>query len=401
MTANNKRIVIWGVIISLVVAFVALSFVPRPVMVDLVEVAPGPLMVTLNEEGETRVHDVYTLSAPVAGRVQRIDWHVGDPVTAAETVLALIEPGDPSFLDPRSEAQARAAIQAAEAARDLAAASVKDAEAQHEFARAELAKKQELVAEGSVSQRDLDTAERDYKARHAGLDTARAALAMRIYELELARAQLVSPVETQTSDVACACIPISAPVSGTILTIADKSERVVREGETLLRIGDPRDLEIVVDYLSMDAVKIEAGQRVIIDNWGGPEPLEGRVRRVEPFGFLKISALGIEEQRVNVVIDFVNEQGWERLGHGYQVESQVVLWENEAVLAVPLTALFRVGDGWALFVEEAGRARLREVDTGQRNGIVAEIRGGLVTGERVIAHPSDRITDGVRIKNRH
>jgi len=168
----------------------------------------------------------------------------------------------------------------------------------------------------------------------------------------------------------------------------------------LMQIGDPGDLEIVVDYLSMDAVKIEAGQRVMIENWGGDEPLEGRVRLVEPFGFLKISALGIEEQRVNVIIDFVNDEGWERLGHGYQVETRVVLWESDAVLAVPLTALFRDGHDWALFVEEDRRANLRHVETGQRDGVIAEIRDGLEAGDRVVAHPSDRITDGVRIASR-
>jgi HlyD family secretion protein len=369
-------------------------------MVDLVDVQPGRLVVTLDEEGETRVHDVYTLSAPVSGRVQRINWLVGDPVTANETVLAQIEPGDPSFLDPRSEAQARAAIQAAEAARDLAAAAVKDAQAQYEFARAEYARMQELVKEGSVSKRDLDSAERDYKARHAGLDTSRAALQVRNYELEVARAQLVSPLETQGPKEVCDCIPITAPVSGRILQITDRSERVVREGDVLMKIGDPKDLEIVVDYLSMDAVKIEAGQRVIIDNWGGAQPLEGRVRLVEPFGFLKISALGIEEQRVNVIVDFVGKEGWERLGHGYQVETRVVLWDSDDVLAVPLTALFRDGEQWAMFVEEGGRAVLRHVEVGQKNGVFAEIREGIEAGETVVLHPSDRVSDGVRIASR-
>lgn len=400
MTANTKRIIIWAAVAGVIIIALALSFIPRPVMVDLVDVQPGRLVVTLDEEGETRVHDVYALSAPVAGRVQRIDWHVGDPVAANETMLAQIEPGDPSFLDPRSEAQARAAIQAAEAARDLAAAAVKDADAQYEFARAEYARMQELIVDGSVSRRDLDSADRDFKARRAGLDTARAALQVRNYELELARAQLVSPLETQVSTENCECIPINSPVSGRILQIADRSERVVREGDMLMQIGDPKDLEIVVDYLSMDAVRIEAGQRVIIDNWGGEEPLEGRVRLVEPFGFLKISALGIEEQRVNVIIDFASDEGWERLGHGYQVESRVVLWDANDVLAVPLTALFRDGEKWALFVDEGGRARLRHVETGKRNGVFAEIREGVEAGDSVIAHPSDRVTDGVRIASR-
>jgi HlyD family secretion protein len=400
VTATAKRIVTWGAIAAVLVIALVYAFMPRPVMVDLETTRPGQLLVTLDEEGKTRVHDIYTLSSPVAGRAQRIDWHVGDTVVANETVLAVIEPGDPSFLDPRSEAQAEASVQAAEAARDQAAAAVDDAEAQHDFARSELARMRELATEGSVSRRDLDSAERDYKARHAGLATARAALQMRSYELELARAQLLSPLDTQGATDSCRCIPITAPVSGRILTLPDRSERVVRDGEILMQIGDPEDLEIVTDYLSMDAVRIAAGQRVIIDNWGGGVPLNGRVRRVEPFGFLKVSALGIEEQRVNVIIDFVDENGWERLGHGYQVETRVVVYSADDVLTVPLTALFRQGEAWALYVEESGRASRREVVTGQSNGIVTEIHEGLTAGERVIVHPSDRISDGVRIASR-
>lgn len=400
MTANTKRIILWSAVAGLLLVALAISFMPRPVMVDVVEVQPGPMVVTLDEEGQTRVHDIYALSAPVAGRVQRINRHVGDPVIANETVLAQIEPGDPAFLDPRTEAQARAAVQAAEAASELTAASVRDAEAQYDFARTEYARMQELVEDGSVSRRELDSAERDFKARRAGLETARAALQVRNYELELARAQLVSPLETQGARATCECIPITAPVSGRILQITDRSERVVREGDSLMQIGDPDDLEIVSDYLSMDAVRIEAGQRVIIDNWGGGEPLEGRVRLVEPFGFLKVSALGIEEQRVNVIIDFAGNDGRERLGHGYQVETRVVLWQGDGVLTVPLTALFRDGERWALFVVEAGRAALRHVEPGHRNGIAAEVRAGIEAGERIIVHPSDRVADGVRIASR-
>ncbi len=400
MTANTKRIVLWSVVVGILAVALAVSFMPRPVMVDLQEIRPTRMVVTLDEEGETRVHDVYTLSAPVAGRVQRINWHVGDPVVANETILAQVEPGDPAFLDPRTEAQARAAVQAAEAARDLATAEVRDAEAQYEFARAEYARMQELVEDGSISRRELESAERDFKARRAGLQTARAALQVRKYELEVARARLVSPLETQGERAACECVPITAPVSGRILQITDRSERVVREGDVLMQIGNPDDLEIVSDYLSMDAVRIEAGQRVIIDNWGGADPLAGRVRRVEPFGFLKVSALGIEEQRVNVIIDFVDDRGRERLGHGYQVETRVVLWEADNVLAVPLTALFRDGDRWALFVDDGGRAELRHVEPGHRNGIAAEIRDGIAAGERIIVHPSDRVTDEVRIASR-
>lgn len=401
MRASGKRLLVW-VLVALVVGIgLVAAFAPRRVLVDLTTVEPGPMIVTVDEEGETRVHDVFTLSAPVAGRVLRIEAHVGDPVVADETVLAEIEPGDPTFLDPRSKAQARAAMKAARSARDVAAAEVDQAESEFDFARLEVARAQKLVTPGAISRRQLDDAERAHRTTRAVLATARAALQMRKFELEQAQAQLVSPTQTRTDDRDGERIPITAPVSGCVLQIMDPSERVVVPGEPLFQIGDPTDLEIVVDFLSADAIKIEPGQRVIIDDWGGEEPLAGRVRRVEPFGFTKVSALGIEEQRVNVVIDFTSApEQRQRLAHGYQLEARVVLWEGDDTLSTPLTALFRQGDEWALFVEEDRRAILRLVEVGHRNGIVAEITSGLDAGEQVVVHPSDRVVDGTRIAGR-
>jgi HlyD family secretion protein len=401
MTANGKRLLMWTAAALLVAVALALAFTPRPVSVDLVTAAKEPMVVTVDEEGETRVHDVFTLSAPVAGRIRRIEAHAGDAVEANETVLAQIEPGDPTFLDPRGEAQALAAIQAADAARALAAAAVDEAAAEFEFARTELSRAQELIADGTISQRDLDAAQRTHKTTRAELATARAALQMRKFELEQARAQLVSPTQTQARHGTCKCVPITSPVSGRVLTVIDQSERVIGAGEAIMQIGDPANLEIVVDFLSADAVRIQPAQKVIIDNWGGVQSLTGRVQRVEPFGFTKTSALGIEEQRVNVVIDFVSSpEQWQRLGHGYQVEARVVLWQADNVLTVPLTALFRQEGEWALFVEQDGRAALRAVKVGQRNGLAAEITAGLEAGERVIVHPSDRVVAGVKIAAR-
>ncbi len=401
MTAMQKRIVIWAVVLGVIVLGVLWAFAPRAIPVDLVTVREGPMVVTVEEEGKTRIHDVFILSAPVLGRVQRIDAEVGDPVVAGQTVLARIEPGDPSLLDPRSEAQAQAAVAAAESANRLAAAQVEQATAELDFAQAELRRANELVADGTISRRDYDEAQRAYKTRRAALATARAELQVRLFELEQARAQLLSPTQTQEPAEECDCLPITAPVNGRVLTIVNESERVVSPGEALLEIGDPSDLEIVVDFLSMDAVRIRPGQRVILDQYGGDEPLSGRVRRVEPFGFTKVSALGIEEQRVNVVIDLDGDpSGWERLGHGYQVEARVVLWESDAALTVPLTALFRADQDWAVFAEQAGRAVLTIVGIDRRNGLEARIVAGLDPGQRVVAHPSDRVQDGVRIAAR-
>ena len=401
MTAMNKRIVTWAFLSGLVALGMLLAFRPQAVAVDLTTVQPEPMVVMVAEEGYTRVHDMYELSAPVAGRVKRIDAHVGDWVEAGETVLAQIEPGDPSLLDPRTEAQARAAVQTAESARALAEAEVQQAAAELEFAESEWRRANDLVVKGTISRRDFDDAARAHKAGQAALATARAALQMRLFELDQARAQLMSPAETRATRADCDCVPISAPVSGRVMRIPNSSARVVAAGEPLLEIGDPADLEIIVDFLSADAVLIRPGQTVIIDGWGGTESLSGRVRVVEPFGFTKVSALGIEEQRVNVTIDFVGPADQrEQLGHGYQVEARVILWESESALTVPLTALFRAGEDWAVFIERDGRARARPVRIGQRNGLVAEVLHGLALGDRVLSHLSDRVTEGVRIAER-
>ncbi len=401
MSARGKRIVLWSVVGVAIAVGLAVAFAPRPVAVDLVTVEPEPFVVTVDEEGKTRVHDVFLLSAPVTGRLLRIDLDPGDQVAANLTVLAEIEPVDPSFLDPRSEAQAKAAVQAADAAYTLAAAEVDQAQAELEFAQSEQSRALELIVDGTISQRALDDAQRRYKTAKAALSTARAGLLVRGFELEQAKARLLSPRQTQQRRGECDCVPITSPVSGQVLTVDNHSERVVTAGEPLLEIGDPSSLEIVVDFLSADAVQVEPGQRVIIDNWGGEAPLEGRVQRVEPFGFTKVSALGIEEQRVNVVIDFTSDPAmWWRLGHGYQVETRVVLFEHERVLTLPLTALFRSGDDWAVFVERDGRAHTTTVTLGPSNGLVAQVVEGVSPGERVVAHPSDRILSGTRIAAR-
>ena len=401
MTATGKRLVVWGTVATLLILGLALAFAPRPVPVDLVTLELGPMSVTVEEEGQTRIHDVYVLSAPVAGRVQRIDAHVGDAVVAGDTVLARIEPGDPSLLDPRSEALARAAIEAAESARALAVAQLEEATAELEFAQATLRRAYQLQERGVISTEAFDVAVRDDRTRRAAVETARAAVQVRLFELEQARAQLLSPTQTQDPHLECDCVPLTAPVSGRVLSIASTSERVVLAGEPILEIGDPADLEITADFLSASAVRISPGQRVMIEGWGGDGALAGHVRTVEPFGFTKISALGIEEQRVNVIIDFDDPPNeWSRLGHGYQVEARVVLWESETVLTVPLTATFRQDEDWVVFKEQDRRAALTRVQLGQRNGLVAEVVSGLAAGDRVVAHPSDRVGEGVRIVGR-
>jgi len=401
MTATQRRGLLWGTIAASLVGALIYAFRPQAVAVDEVIVERGELVVTVDEEGETRIRDVFVISAPVTGWVKRIEAEVGDAVVAGATVVAEIEPIDPAFLDLRSETQAEADLNVAQANRALAAAELEQARAEYEFAQTELERARKLVAGATISQQALDDVERRARTTRAALATARARQQVRDFELARAEAQLLSPRESRAARGTCECVPLTAPVDGRVLRLVHESEGVVVAGTALMEIGDPSDLEIVVDFLSVDAVQIEPGQRVIIDQWGGGAALTGRVRRVEPSGFTKISALGIEEQRTNVIIDITSPAAqWQRLGHGYQVETRVVLWEGRDVLVVPLTALFRHGDAWAVFVIDGGRARLRQVQLGRRNGFDAEVRDGLARGEQVILSPSDRVSDGVRVEPR-
>jgi HlyD family secretion protein len=400
MTADTKRLLFWVPLAAALAVALLWVFRPAAVAVDLVEVGRGPLAVSVSDEGETRVRDMYVVSAPVPGRMRRIELEAGDPVVADQTVVAQIEPSDPTFLDVRSAAEARAGVDAADAARTHAEAQVRRAQAELEFAQSELERIRALARSHTVSENDLDSAERRAKTADAALAEARAELKVRQSEYQVARARLMTPASRRgTSD--CDCVSVYSPVSGDVLRVLTESEGVVQSGTPLVEIGDPDKLEIVVDLLSADAVRVRPGQRAIIEAWGGTRPLEGVVRRVEPFGFTKVSALGIDEQRVNVVIDIKEpRQQWARLGHGYRVEPRIVLWESRDVLKVPLSALFRQGRQWAVFVAQDRRAVLRRVEIGHENGLEAEVVSGLEAGERVVLHPADRVSPGVRLQPR-
>jgi HlyD family secretion protein len=401
MHERHRRATFWAVIGAAVSAGLAFSFWPQPVSVDLATLTRGDMTVTVDEEGETRVRDVYVISSPVAGRALRIDAEVGDRVSAGTTVVARIEPNQPTFLDPRSLIQARAEIRAAESAHQLAAAEVVQAEAELEFAVTDLERKQQLARRDAIPHRELDDAERIHKIRRAALDTARAALRMRDSELARSRALLVSPADTVESGEECDCVTLRSPIDGVVLRVVHKSEGVVAAAQPLVEVGDPARLEIVADFLSADAVQIRTGLDVIIDEWGGDQPLGGIVRRIEPTAETRVSALGIEEQRVDVIVDLVDPpSAVSALGHGFRVEVRVVLWRGSGVLRLPLSAAFRNGGGWAVYVEDGGRARVRPVSLGHRDGFVAEVLDGLEAGERVVLHPSDRLSDGVRVTQR-
>lgn len=380
----------------------AFLFAPEPVPVDFAEVSRGDMVVTVDDEGETRVKEIYVVSAPVAGLLRRIEKHAGDVVIAGETVIALIQPTDPTFLDARSRGQAEAAVRAAEAATALADAAVVQAEAELEFARSDYERAESLSARQTISRRELERAVLQVKTREAALLTAQASLRVQTFELETARAQLISPGQALSQSSGACCVELRAPASGQVLRVLFESESVVAAGTPLVEIGDPADLEIVVDLLSAESVKIAQGAEVWIEEWGGGQMLKGEVRRVEPSATTRVSALGIEEQRVNVIIDIIDPPSVRTaLGHGFRVQAKIVFWRGGDVIKVPLGALFRDGSDWAVFVAaDDGTARLRKVTIGQRNAIDAQIVAGLREGEQVILHPSDRIGNGVRVSAR-
>lgn len=393
-----RRIFWYALAAAVVAAALVYAFLPQPVPVDLAVLQRGELVVTIDGDGQTRVREVYAVSAPVPGRVLRIERHVGDAVVANETLLATMEPSDPAFLDRRARAQAEAAVKAARAALALAEAEEARALAELDFARAELSRAEQLAKRGNISQRDLDRARLEVRTKMAARDTSVATTEMRRFELETARAALIQPGEDDGTgeDQAC-CIEVYSPVDGKILRVIQESEAVVPAGTWLVELGDPTDLEVVVDLLSGDAVRVKPGADVTIEDWGGVS-LSGRVRRVEPYAFTKVSALGIEEQRVNVLIDFTDPpEKWQGLGHGYRVDARILDWRGDDVLKLPLGALFRDAEHWAVFVATDGVAHLRHVEIDHSNGRMAEVTGGLEAGDAVILHPSDRVADGVRI----
>lgn len=401
MQSKHVRFLLWAVIGMVLLLVLSYLFRPRTIIVDMAQVVKGNLQEIITEEAKTRVHDVYTLSAPVTGYLRRIEAEVGDPVERLTTIVAEIEPIDPEFLDPRSEAQAKADIKTAESALKLAQAEVNQSQAELDFALAEFNRMRELRVNKNVSARELDNSERTYKTALAALATTQAGLQMRVYELERSKALMLSPSTTQSQHGHCQCINITAPVSGRILKILNKSEGVITAGTALLEIGNPKNLEIVIELLSFDAVKVEPGQVVNIKNWGGFEPLNGRVNRIEPIGFMKVSALGIEEQRVNVIIDITSEyNSWARLGHGYQVDAEIVLWNGSDVLSVPVTALFRDQDKWSIFVVREKVVYKQIISIGHKNAFNVEVISGLNEGDWYVSHPNNQITENVKVSSR-
>jgi HlyD family secretion protein len=381
--------------LGLVGALLAVALWPRPVPVDTARAGRGPMVVTVDEEGETRVRDVFVVSAPVTGRVERIELEPGDSVVAGTTVLARLTPGDPALLDARSRSELASSADAAQAAAGQARAECDEAAAALARARSARDRIAQVHKKGVASDDELDAAESAVRETEEAGRAAEFAVARAEYELRVARARLAQPGSGGKA------IVLTAPVSGVVLKRHRESEGVVSVGEPLLEIGDPARLEVVADLLSSDAVRVKAGDPVRLEQWGGASPLDARVRRVEPAGFMKVSALGVEEQRVNVLIDIeAPPDTLRRLGGGYRVEARIVTWQQADVLKVPIGALFRRGDQWAVFVVEGRRARLAPVGLGHRNAQEAEVLNGIDTDHEVVLHPPDALGDGMRVARR-
>jgi len=382
-----------------IITLLAWGFWPQPVMVEAVAAMRAPLAVSIEEEGRTRVIDRYIVSAPVDGVACRVQLEVGDPVKQGQVLLG-ITPLESQVLDPRSRAQAKARVSAAEAALRAAREEAQAATATQEYAATELERLRPLMEKGLVAREAFNRAETEAKTSAAAKRSADFNVDVAGYDLEAARTTLQYSAAT-ASGIPAERVPVRAPIDGRILKVQHECEGAVRTGEPLLEVGDPTALEIEVDVLSADAVKIKPGMKVLFDRWGGEQPLQGRVRNIEPVGFTKISALGVEEQRVLVISDFTSPgEQWQRLGDGYRVEAQFILWQEDDVLQVPASSLFRYNQGWAVFVIDGNRASRREIKVGQRNGLNAQILAGVETGEMVINHPSDAVEDGRSIKQR-
>lgn len=389
-----------GALVLLVLAAALFVALRKPaVEVDTAHVARGAMTVTIDDLGETRVTDLYVVSAPVTGVLERVPLKPGAAVVPGATLLARIRPLEPAPLDARSHAQTLAGIRSLEAQLAASRARIGDADAALLLAERELDRAETLGARGFVAQAGVDRARAARDRSRAAAAEARQAAAATLHSLEAARATLLGPGARLRPGSA---VPVTAPVPGYVLRVPQESERVVVAGTPLVEVGDPARLEMVTDLLSADAVRVQPGAAVLIDAWGGERPLRGRVRLIEPFGFTKISALGVEEQRVNVVIDFVDpRQAWVRLGHGYRATVRIAIWSAPDVAQVPIGALFRTGNRWAVFaVDAGGRARLTPVELGRMNDEAAELRSGLRAGARVILHPGEKVAEGVRVRNR-
>lgn len=372
---------------------IVVSFMPKPVVVETATVGKGTLVVTVDEDGKSRVKDRYVVSAPLSGNLARIELRPGDMVKPGQ-VLARLVPLEAPLLDTRSKAEAEARVRAAEAARRQSKAQIERAKAAYSFAKKSAQRAKQLSKDGITTQADTDQALLEERARSAELSSSEFGSKVADYEAQMARAALGA---MSGKKGAADSMDVPSPVAGRVLRVMHESEGVVQAGAPLVELGDPSALEVVVDVLTSDAVRIKQGARTEILRWGGA-PLKAEVRLIEPSAFTRLSALGVEEQRVNAIIDLRDPYSkWTALMDGFRVEARIVVWEGQDVLHIPASALFQSGDGFAIFVVEGELARKRPIKIGHNNGLQAEVLEGIAEGARVILHPSDRVVDGARV----
>lgn len=380
-----RRAIIIGGAILLLGGLVVLANLPKPVPVETAAVERGPMVVTVESEGVTRVRDLWVVAAPTTGRLERIDLEEGEMIAAGTAITTIY----PAPVNPAQKAELEAQISAIESSRAGAQAQVDALEGQKRQAEKDLERLKKLLEQGAIPRVEVEQAELAVATLNDQIAAARNNVRAAAQQVEAAKAGRA------TYGGNTAGVSVSAPERGTLLRVFEKSERVVMAGTPLVAIGDPKGLEVVVDVLSTDAVRIEPGDRIMIEGWGGEKTLEGIVRYLEPSAFTKVSALGIQEQRVNVIGMFSEYP--DRLGDGYRVVARIVTWEGKNVLKVPVNALFRHDNGWGVFVVDDGVARIRPVTVDHRNAFEVEITGGLEEGDRVILHPSNRIADGTNV----
>ena len=387
------NIFVWLIVVGIAGALLVLWLRPQPARVDTANAVRGPLQVTVDGEGRTRVRDRYVVASPVPGRLRRIALRRGDSVLQ-DQLIAQIESLPLAPLDPRQRAEASARVNAAEDAQRESDAMVERAKAGYEQARRESERCEKLVAAGVISRQELERAQTAMDVAARELNAARSRSETAGHDVEVARSALLALGKNQKQSVTT--VQVHAPVSGRVLRVIEESERVISAGTALIELSNPSKLEVVIELLSTDAVKVKPGALVLIERWGGDSVLQARVRLIEPSAFTKVSALGVEEQRVNVIADFTEPA--QTLGDGYRVEGRIVVWENENVLKIPSSALFRTGDGWSVFVVVESKAYLRQVQVGQRTPFEAEVISGLEDAARVIVHPSNEISEAMRVE---
>lgn len=389
--------------IPLIILLVATGFYfavrDTPILVDIGEINSGPMTVTIREEGETRVRDIYMVSSPIAGHLSRTKLDEGEMVKANTTIIASIHPLDPPFLDERAMKQLRARADAARAAVGLAEVEHQRAKISLQLSESEYRRALQLSKRKVISDSQMEKVLNEMQLKKAQVQSAKTAINLRKAELDSAVARLRQPTNEGENHLGkTCCINLLSPIDGVVLKVHARSRQAVSMGTHIAEVGDPANLEIIVDLLSSDAPKIAPGSTVIITDWGDSEILKAIVNRIEPAAFTKVSSLGIEEQRVNAVLDLKSVP--KNLGAGYRVLADFIIWQNENVLQIPIAALFRSKGKWSTFVVKDGHAILKSITIGQMNNQYAEVKSGIKTGEKVILYPNDQLENGSVVEKR-